>query len=265
MHRSPAFANAPGSASLDGSTVPVPRSVRHPVLLAPAARKAILQRMLLLRQSALDRIGDLTGASPADLKQFRRDLTSGEVPELLVQRGASLAYTRELPQGALLYLLVRALRPRHIVETGVRPGYSTAWFLAGLEANGAGDLVSLGPGPTQGRASGVQDASVGQLVPPSLRGRWTLVLGNTEDRLASILDGQGPVDLFFYDNGPDPNRTRFELRSSWAALSPTGILLAHRVDANPAWSEFCRQQGVSDLPLDSGPPPLGALGMRSSA
>jgi predicted O-methyltransferase YrrM len=219
--------------------------------------------MLLFRQAALDRIQSLTGASPSDLKRYRRDIAEGDVPDLLLQRGASLAYTRELPQGALLYLVVRSLRPRHVVETGVRPGYSTAWILAGLEANGSGDLVSLGPGPTQGRATGVQDASVGQLVPPSLRGRWTLVLGNTEERLASILEEHGAVDLYFYDNGPDPSRARFELRSAWAALSAVGVLLAHHVDSNPAWSEFCRQQGVTDSLLDSGPPPLGALGMRA--
>ncbi|MCI4331239.1 MAG: class I SAM-dependent methyltransferase [Thermoplasmata archaeon] len=264
MQRTPSLLVPPGHpAPLDGSAVPVPRTVRHPVLLAPAARKAIRQRMLLFRQASLDRIATLTGATASDLKRYRHDLSEGEVPDLLLQRGASLPFTRELPQGALLYLVVRALRPRHVVETGVRPGYSTAWILAGLEANGTGDLVSLGPGPTQGRASGVQDASVGQLVAPSLRSRWTLVLGNTEERLASILEDLGPVDLYFYDNGPDPARARFELRSAWAALSPVGVLLAHHVDDNPAWREFCRQQGVVDATLDSGPPPMGALGMRS--
>jgi predicted O-methyltransferase YrrM len=221
--------------------------------------------MLLFRQASLDRISALTGATPADLKRFRHELAEGEVTDLLLQRGASLPFTRELPQGALLYLIVRALRPRHVVETGVRPGYSTAWLLSGLEANGSGDLVSLGPGPVQGRAMGVQDSSVGQLVAPSLRSRWTLVLGNTEERLASILEDHGPVDLYFYDNGPDAARARFELRSAWAGLSPTGLLLAHHVDANPAWAEFCRQQGAPDSILDAGPPPLGALGMRLAA
>ena len=219
-------------------------------------------RMLLVRQTALDRISDLTGASPVDLQRYRRELKESDLPDTLMQRGAGLAFARELPQGVLLYLIVRALRPRVAVETGVRPGYSTAWILAGMESNGEGSLTSLGPGPTAGRVNGVHDVGVGQFVPPTLRSRWTLALGITPDRLRELLSAARPVDLFFYDNGPDVTRARFELRTAWEALSPTGLLLAHHVDANPAWDDFCRGQGLASQVLDSGPPPMGALGMR---
>ena len=245
-----------------GAVVPVaPRVGRRPALLTPAVRKALRQRMLMFRQASLDRLAQLTRASEPDLKRFRHELAESAVPEMLLNRGAGLPFTRELPQGALLYLLVRAQRPRRVVETGVRPGYSTAWLLAGLEANGAGELVSLGPGPTGGRASGVNEVTVGQFVAPALRSRWTLVLGNTEDRLDEIVAG-GPLDLFFYDNGPDASRARYELRAAWPALSETGLLLAHHVDANSAWTEFCRAQGLAPQILDAGPPPLGALSVR---
>lgn len=217
--------------------------------------------MLLFRQASLDRLVQLTGVSDSDLKRYRRELAESRVPEMLLHRGAGLPFTRELPQGALLYLIVRAQRPLRIVETGVRPGYSTAWLLAGLEANGGGELVSLGPGPTRGRASGVNEVTVGQFVAPALRSRWTLVLGNTEDRLDEIVAG-GQVDLFFYDNGPDTTRARYELRAAWPALSERGLLLAHHVGANSAWGEFCRQQGLPTQILDAGPPPLGGLSVR---
>jgi len=218
--------------------------------------------MLLFRQASLDRIGRLTDATPAELQRFRRELKESALPDLLLQRGAGVAFTRELPQGALLYLIVRAARPRRVVETGVRPGYSTAWILAALDANGAGELTSLGPGPTNGRSTGVRDVGVGQFVAPSLRSRWTLALGNSEERLREILAHSSGVDLFFYDNGPDVARARFELRAAWEALSGPGILLAHHVDANTAWSDFCRAQGVPPQLLDPGPPPLGALRLR---
>ncbi len=246
-----------------GAVVPVaPRVGRRPALLTPAARKALRQRMLLFRQASLEQIQRLSAATEADLKRFRRDLAESDIPDVLLQRGAGLPFTRELPQGALLYLLVRALRPRRIVETGVRPGYSTAWLLAGLEANRAGELISLGPGPTVGRASGVNDVTVGQFVAPALRARWTLVLGNSENRLEELLSA-GPLDLYFYDNGPDASRARFELRSAWPALSDRGVLLAHHVDSNSAWTEFCRLQGLAPQILDPGPPPMGALSVRS--
>lgn len=247
-----------------GDAVPayLTRATRLPSILSPAARKGIRQRMLLLRQAALDRIVRLTHVSGSDLLQYRRDLRASDLPDTLLERGAGLAFTRELPQGALLYLLVRAARPRVVIETGVRPGYSTAWILAGLAANGTGTLTSLGPGPIAGRTSGVHDVGVGQFVAPSLRSRWTLALGNTPDRLRELLSSAGHIDLFFYDNGPEVARARFELHAAWETLSADGILLAHHIDANVAWKELCELQGLPPQVLDAGPPPMGALGIR---
>jgi len=218
--------------------------------------------MLFLRTASLDRIGRLTGASSEELQRYRRQLRASELAETLLRRGAGLAFTHELPQGALLYLLVRAARPDRVVETGIGPGYTTAWILAALDAAGRGELVSLGPGPTAGRSNAVQHVSVGQFVPPSLRTRWTLALGNSEERLRAILADSPQIDLFLYDNGPNPARARFELRAAWDALSSRGILLAHHVDAGPAWGEFCQAQGQPPQLLDPGPPPMGALGVR---
>jgi hypothetical protein len=248
-----------------GDAVPsyVERSERPRSLISPAARKAVRQRMLLLRQAAVDRIVALTGVTPAELQRFRRELKEGDFADTLVQRGAGLAFTQELPQGALLYLIVRAVRPDRVLETGVRPGYSTAWILAALAANGSGHLTSLGPGPTAGRSRGVHDYGVGQLVPPGLRSRWTLALGNTDDRLRELLAGLRPVDLFFSDNGPDVDRTRSELRSGWESLGSNGLLIAHHIDANSAWADFCGLQGMPTQVLDPGPPPMGALAMRA--
>jgi len=247
-----------------GESVPYVDRIRsRPAVLSPAARKGIRQRMLLFRQASLERISELTGAAMAELGRFQRELRETDLPDRLLDRGAGAAFTRELPQGALLYLVVRAARPRHVVETGVRPGYSTAWILAALDANQEGELTSLGPGPTTGRASGVRDVTVGQFVPPSLRTRWTLALGNSEDRLREILAGSNGVDLFFYDNGPVAARARFELRAAWEVLSSRGILLAHHTEASSAWADFCRNQGQVPQMLDPGPPPMGGLAVRS--
>ncbi len=255
----------PAGPMADGETVPRLGVASRPAVISPAARKAIRQRMLFLRSASLEKVRRLTGASSEQLQAYHRELRSGELADVLLRRGAGLAFTRELPQGALLYLLVRAARPDRVVETGVRPGYSTAWILAALGAADHGQLVSLGPGPTTGRSNGVQNASVGQLVPPALRARWTLALGNSEGRLREILATSSSIDLFLYDNGPDAARARFELRAAWDVLSPKGILLAHRIDASPAWAEFCSLQGLPTQVLDPGPPPMGALGVRPPA
>jgi hypothetical protein len=91
----------------------------------------------------------------------------------------------------------------------------------------------------------------------------TLAIGNSEVRLREILATSRGVDLFFYDNGPVATRARFELRAAWDALSDRGILLAHHVDANSAWADFCRLQGLPPQLLDVGPPPLGALALST--
>lgn len=234
----------------------------RPVLLRPAARKAILRRMLLVRQAALDRLGGLTGVGSGELLAYRHELMANGTLDQILDRGAGAPFVSELPQGVLLYLLVRALKPQRIVETGVRPGYSTAWLLAGLKANGSGELTSLGPGSGAGRSPGVEKVGVGQFVAPSLRAPWTLELGMTPDRFERVLASAGPVDMIFLDNGPDAERTRWEIRTAWQALAPGGLLLAHRVRASTVWEEFCRRQGLAPQILDAGPPPLGALSLR---
>jgi predicted O-methyltransferase YrrM len=252
------------ASSVVGDAVPfADRGARRPSLVSPAARKALLNRMLLFRQASMDRVTELTGASPHDLQKYRQELVASGLPDTLLERGAGVAFTHELPQGSLLYLLVRGLRPSVVVETGVGPGYSTAWILAALEDNHHGELTSLGPGPTAGRHAGVHDVALGQFVPPTLRSRWTLALGNTEDRLREILAGLSEIDVFLYDNGPVAARARFEMHAAWERLSAGGVLLAHHVDSNPAWDAFCRSQGVPPQILDPGPPPMGAVGMKT--
>jgi predicted O-methyltransferase YrrM len=258
-----AVSPSPISVLVEHSSINLPPSLRSrpPILLRPAVRRAIRQRMVRFREPSIDRLGVLTGKSRSEILGFRRELTASALPDILINRGAGVPSTQEFPQAALLYLLVRSQRPRTVIETGVRPGYTTAWILAALEANGEGSLHSLGPGPTAHRIQSVRDVTVGQFVPPGLRSRWTLVLGNTLGNLRELLTAQRPVDLFLYDNGPDADRARFELHSAWTALSSRGILLAHHVDANPAWSDFCRAQGAAEQILDPGPPRLGAVGM----
>ena len=247
-----------------GGVVPAGDQRRaRPVLLSAAARKDVRHRMLFYRQAALDRIEELTGVGTESLRTYRRELSESDLPERLLGRGATPAFTRELPQAALLYLVVRAARPRRVVETGIGPGYSTTWILAALEANGSGELLSLGPGTHSGRANGVGPLSVGSFVPPSLRHRWTLVLGNTEERFETLIRPEHSTDLVFVDRGHDLDRTRFELHHAWESLGPNGLLLAHRVDMNSAWADLCRAQGLPPQLLDAGPPPLGALAVSA--
>src|SRR5439155_10300973 len=48
------------------------------------------------------------------------------------------------------YAMVRALRPRRVVETGIHDGLGSTALLAALRRNGSGELVSIDPKPGTG-------------------------------------------------------------------------------------------------------------------
>ena len=177
--------------------------------------------MLSFRQASLDRVATLTGTSPESIHELRQEIAQSDLPERLLQRGASLAFTRELPQAALLYMLVRSCRPKRVVETGVRPGYSTAWILAALDRNGMGELYSIGP---LGRRAGVRssDGDRWGVRAPLPSQPMDVSTGELDRPPRGGPSERGPVDLFFSDNGPDADRSKFELRNAWGAMGPVG-------------------------------------------
>ena len=107
-----------------------------------------------------------------------------------------------------LYALVRLLRPRHTVEVGVSSGVSSAYTLAALERNRQGTLHSVDL-PSQPRKDGSgrgtsswtlpSGRSSGWAVPPSLRHRWDLRLGDKADVIPFLARQLPRIDLVVYD------------------------------------------------------------------
>ena len=93
-----------------------------------------------------------------------------------------------------LYLLVRAARPRTIVETGVLYGASSAHLLAALARNGEGTLYSS----EIGRRPDEPDHEY--FVPDELRDRWRLVIGDSRRELPGLMERCAPVDMFYHDS-----------------------------------------------------------------
>jgi hypothetical protein len=154
-----------------------------------------------------------------------------------------------------LYLLVRAQRPQHVVETGVNRGISTSALLRGLNANGAGDLVSIDL-PTTDRAgridsdgrwdgSYVPGGQTGLEVPQYLRARWTLRLGSSRD----LLPGLAGYDLFFHDSDHAYANQAFEYRTAIEHLAPHGILASDDIHWSPAFAEAARGHRTTTWPL----------------
>jgi hypothetical protein len=140
----------------------------------------------------------------------------------------------------LCYAVVRARRPRHILETGVCYGVTSAHLLAALDANAEGHLSSIDLPPLGERNYDY----VGWLAPPDLRGRWSLHRGTSRKLLRPLLKGLGSVDLFVHDSLHTYKNMKMEFESLWPYLSPGGVLISDDIEGNSAFQEFVSRPDV---------------------
>ncbi len=168
-------------------------------------------------------------------------------------------------EGMHLYAVLRTLRPRIAVETGVANGFSTAFSLLALERNGEGELYSIDlprevgreyePGTFYegtGRAGIPPGSQPGWLIPDELRPRWTLVLGRTQDELPPLLKRLGAIDSFLHDSEHSFECMWFEYTQAWPALRDGGVLISHDVKSTNAFPRFAREQEREPVPLSRG-------------
>jgi hypothetical protein len=147
----------------------------------------------------------LTGLPPSRLDAYFGEL--GPLQRSLVTEVGALPSAGALMQAPIIYVLVRALQPKLLIETGISSGYSARLILEALRRNGGGFLHSIGidvfalRDPTQPEASGLGSRRVGWLVPPEFQDLWALHIGKSEDVLPGLLtSAASPVDLFLHDS-----------------------------------------------------------------
>ena len=156
-------------------------------------------------------------------------------------RVARLALAGDPSLGEVCYGLVRALRPRVVVETGVAMGVTSAYVLAALADNDFGELHSIDLSPT----SLVLNDRVGTAIPPELRGRWQLHPGSSRRLLPRVLQlTAGSVSVFIHDSDHRYGSMRWELERAWAALVSGGWLVADDVDFHTAFEDVAASMGT---------------------
>jgi predicted O-methyltransferase YrrM len=146
-----------------------------------------------------------------------------------------------------LYLLVRAARPRMVVETGVLYGASSAHILAALARNGGGELHSLELGRDH------REPPHDHFVPRDFQRHWTLVIGDSRHRLRSLLKRCAAVDMFLHDSLHTFDHMTWEFETALPYLSPAGILASDDILNPPsllgvfretAFPAFCKRRRV---------------------
>ncbi len=140
------------------------------------------------------------GSSSTSGRRGRSTTRSSARPGATATRPAAIG----LAERTYLYAILRTLKPRVAVETGVANGFSTAFALLALERNGEGQLYSIdfpreigkddgrrASTRARGRPGSRRRARPGWLVPDDLRERWTLRLGRSQDELPPLLESLG--------------------------------------------------------------------------
>ena len=133
--------------------------------------------------------------------------------------------------GELVYALVRAARPDHVIETGVATGVTSAFALAALEDNGHGELHSVDLPPAALVARGL----VGSRIPPSLRHRWRPRWGDARRLVPRLLRQTAGRRVFIHDADHGYDAMRGELESAWLAFGPGDWIVADDVDLHDAF------------------------------
>jgi predicted O-methyltransferase YrrM len=168
-------------------------------------------------------------------------------------------------EGMHLYAVLRTLRPSVAVETGVANGFSTAFSLLALERNGEGELHSIDLPRVvgqeyeagtfyegKGRAGLPEGERPGWLIPDSLRERWTLILGRSQEELPPLLARLGTIDFFMHDSEHSFECMSFEYGQAWPALREGGVLVSDDVNSTDAFPRFANEVGRTPIPLGTG-------------
>lgn len=172
-----------------------------------------------------------------------------------------------------LYVLVRALKPDLVIETGVLHGLTSLFLLRALARNGGGRLVSIDLPSYFGTPPANQDGcddtlppgrGPGWIVDPHHARRWQLKLGNSLELLPGILADESSLGLFLHDSDHSDAVMGGELRLAWDRLSPGGVIVCDNIDMCPAFYEFCRAAGLQPFLVPERPsqPPRFGIVMR---
>src|SRR5580658_2554922 len=152
-----------------------------------------------------------------------------------------------------LYALVRLLQPKHVVETGVSSGISSAHFLLALDRNRSGTLHSIDL-PTRQKGPILQTDESPVSLPPGLSSgwaipfrstRWDLRIGESQVLLPRVVEELPSVDLFLHDDLHTPEQLAFELTTVRPKLSAGAPVLADNTKwTGDAFPKFAAEVGA---------------------
>lgn len=191
----------------------------------------------------------ITGISRRELTSLRRDYLlsplHAEFLSALADWKLGQLYDWE---AQALYALLRASRPKTVIETGVCSGVSSYAILRALRDNGGGRLISIDMPdyekvylPALGLPPGAlipEGKQPGFTVPNALRAGWDLRLGLAQELLPLALREVRELDVFLHDSQHTYEHMWWEYETAWTHLRAGGLLLSDDVFQNRAFPDF---------------------------
>lgn len=161
----------------------------------------------------------------------------------------------------VVYTVCKLLCPGVVVETGVGSERTTTAILTALDENGSGQLHSIElPSLYRGYAK-----HVAELVPESLRGRWSLTFGPSGTLLPGLLTQLGCIDVFVHDSAHNFQNQKVEYEVALNHLTPGGVLVSDDVN-NDAFIEVSESGNYKwSIIRQSKTHPIGVLSKLPSA
>jgi hypothetical protein len=133
-----------------------------------------------------------------------------------------------------IWCLIRHMKPKNVVETGVAHGVTSRCILEALERNGDGHLSSIDLPPVDRFWRNQVGAAVGA----RLADRWSYIAGSSRRRLPDLISSLGEIGLFIHDSLHSERNVRFELDRAWSALAVNGAIVVDDVDSNWGFRSF---------------------------
>jgi predicted O-methyltransferase YrrM len=195
-------------------------------------------------------LGKITGATATKIRGFLNEPVN--TPEFASHLRKSEAIFRshnmlsaDLYAKKVLnqYAIVRALRPKCIIETGIASGVSSVYLLLAMRKNGQGQLHSIGLPDAAFLPVGKE---MGWIVPEWLRGSWTVHEGDARELLPRLFNELGEVGVFIHDSLHTYDHMMWEFQIAYPHLPPLGVLISDDVLFNAAFEDFVAEAHVTE-------------------
>jgi predicted O-methyltransferase YrrM len=158
----------------------------------------------------------------------------------------------------LVYFLVRHLRPKVVLETGVAAGWTSSAILSALERNGGGALYSSDFPYFRLEQP---ERYVGCLVEDRLRADWHLGLKGDRANLAEFLPQVDRIDFVHYDSDKTADGRAFALEAIAPKLGSNAPVMMDDIDDNTFFRDYAARVTAPTRVFARGRKYVGLVGL----